>query len=133
MMERRTLSPAERSLWGQYGEEIAAHWLQRQGYDIIAHNFTCKQGEIDIVCQGQDEDGADLLVFVEVRSIHGIDPADAIASIDHKKRQRMISAARYYLSQSQLNEEPAIGLLCIGIAHQTDESIRMQQQWMEWF
>ena len=43
-------------------ERYAAHFLEKQGYQIIEYNYCCRLGEIDIVAR----DGR-YLVFVEVK------------------------------------------------------------------
>jgi putative endonuclease len=77
---------------GQQAEDIAAAWLQARGLRLLQRNFRCKAGEIDLVLQ----DGASL-VFAEVRYRSGSAFGGAAASIDAKKRQRIVTAARYYL------------------------------------
>ena len=77
---------------GQAAEDMAADWLQRKGLHLLTRNFRCKAGEIDLVLR----DGASL-VFAEVRYRSGSSFGGAAASITAKKRQRIITAARYYL------------------------------------
>ena len=47
---------------GAEKEEIAARYLQEMGFHIIARNYRCRSGEIDII--GYDKE---YLVFVEVK------------------------------------------------------------------
>ena len=51
---------------GQRGEALAADYLRRMGYQVLATNFRCQWGEVDIVAM----DGS-TLVFVEVRTRRG--------------------------------------------------------------
>lgn len=48
---------------GAKGEKIAAAYLKKHGYKIVAKNFSSRHGEIDIIAQNKDS-----LVFVEVKS-----------------------------------------------------------------
>ena len=48
---------------GNYGEDIAVKFLQKNKYKIIERNFLCKCGEIDIIAKDKN-----ILVFVEVKS-----------------------------------------------------------------
>jgi putative endonuclease len=79
---------------GARAELWAADYLQQQGLKLIARNYRCRFGEIDLVMQ----DG-EMLVFVEVRLRSGKNFGGAAASIDIHKQQRLISTARHYLSQ----------------------------------
>lgn len=46
---------------GNQGEEIAARYLQQQGYRILRRNYHSRYGEIDIICEYQR-----VIIFVEV-------------------------------------------------------------------
>jgi Predicted endonuclease distantly related to archaeal Holliday junction resolvase len=48
---------------GRLGEDLAARYLQKQGYTILERNYRCQGGEIDWWPKN-----GDFLVFVEVRS-----------------------------------------------------------------
>ena len=64
---------------GQYGEQLAAAHLLGAGWDILAQNWRCSQGEIDIVAL----DG-DTVVVVEVKTRTGTGfghPAEAITPV----------------------------------------------------
>ncbi|MFH0863710.1 MAG: YraN family protein [Candidatus Gottesmanbacteria bacterium] len=56
---------------GKKGEEIAAKYLQKTGYQILQRNFKCKLGEIDIIAlDPSTSSGQSLqtLVFIEVKT-----------------------------------------------------------------
>src|SRR3989344_4776919 len=53
---------------GKKGEELAANYLQLQGYKILAKNFRSKLGEIDLVCLDPSTGSGQVLVFVEVKT-----------------------------------------------------------------
>ena len=53
----------QRQELGKEGEDFAADYLQKQGYEIIDRNFECKQGEIDIIAKEKNE-----YVFIEVKT-----------------------------------------------------------------
>ena len=95
---------------GAYGELIAANYLHGKGYTIIATNWSCPRGELDIVAQ----DG-DVLVFVEVKTRHTADAADAFLSVTPRKRQRLIASAYIYIDGQQL-DNPVWRIDVIGIA-----------------
>jgi putative endonuclease len=84
---------------GGEAEEAAARFLAEQGLAIVARNYRTRFGEIDLVAR----DGA-TLVFVEVRLRSSQRFGGGAGSIDHRKRARIVSAARLYLAQ--LKREP---------------------------
>ena len=79
---------------GDQGEDLALAHLQRHGLSLLARNFRCKGGEIDLVMQ----DGASL-VFVEVRARASASHGGALASITPAKQRRLIVAAQYFLQR----------------------------------
>jgi putative endonuclease len=94
-------SPAVRPWWwrwfGTRSERAAAGYLRRQGYRLLARNWTCPQGELDLVAL----DGA-TIVFVEVRSTGEDDPLRPAASVDETKQARLTRVALCYLQQKGL-------------------------------
>ena len=82
---------------GSDAEERAAQHLTRHGLKILARNYRCRGGEIDLVCR----DGA-TLVFVEVRLRTHRGYGGAAASITPAKQQRIILAANHYLAGKPL-------------------------------
>jgi len=94
---RQTLLPL-----GRRGEAVAARYLQRLGYLIVARGYRDRIGELDLVAV----DGR-TVVFVEVktRSSHeGGQPAEAV----HETKQRQLTrAALSYLRRHDLLEEQA--------------------------
>ncbi len=82
-----------RQLAGSAAEDLAARYLERKGLAIVARNWRCRGGEIDLVAR----DGA-TLVFVEVRLRTSADFGGAGASVDAHKQRRILTAARAYLA-----------------------------------
>lgn len=78
---------------GFEAEAQAARWLQQHGLSIVCRNWRCRFGEIDLIAQ----DGS-TLVFVEVRARSHGSFGGAAASITAAKRERLLTAARQYLS-----------------------------------
>ena len=78
---------------GKEAEEAAAAYLEARGLKIVARNYHCRFGEIDLVMR----DGQ-TLVFVEVRARRSAAYGGAAASITAAKREKINAAARHYLS-----------------------------------
>jgi len=94
---RRARTPAQAS--GGEAEEQASRFLARHGLDIVARNYRTRFGEIDLVAR----EGA-TLVFVEVRMRSSERFGGAAASIDGRKKDRIVAAARQFLAR--LRQEP---------------------------
>ncbi len=77
---------------GRLAEDAAARFLEKQGLIVLARNFHCRGGEIDLVCR----DGK-VLVFVEVRLRRNTGYGGAGASITAAKQRRIILAAQHFL------------------------------------
>ena len=78
---------------GRRAEDLAARFLERQGLAVLARNFRCRGGELDLVCRE-----AKTLVFVEVRLRRNAAYGGAAESITTRKQQRVVLAARHYLA-----------------------------------
>ena len=79
---------------GKDAELQALKYLQQQGLRLLAQNWLCKRGELDLVML----DG-DTVVFVEVRYRKNTQWGGALASIDERKQQKLIFAAQYFLQR----------------------------------
>jgi putative endonuclease len=78
---------------GRSGEAVAEAYLRARHFRIVAKNFRCRAGEIDLVAR----DGGEL-VFVEVRSRRGGRTGTALESVTAAKQLRVARVARYYLA-----------------------------------
>lgn len=75
---------------GRYGEELAARYLRERGLEIIARNWTCPDGELDLIAR----DG-DCLVVCEVKTRRGTGVGDPLEAVtwDKVRRLRRLTAA----------------------------------------
>lgn len=79
---------------GAVAEEYACKYLRKQGLKLVARNFRCKLGEIDLIMQDNNE-----LVFVEVRCRKNNNFGTSAESVTYSKQKKLLRAAEYYLSQ----------------------------------
>jgi len=82
----------DRQRLGAAAEERAAQLLRQAGYVIVARNFRCRMGELDLIAR---RDG--LLIIAEVRLRSSAGFGGPAASISAAKRARIVRAARYLL------------------------------------
>jgi putative endonuclease len=84
---------ADRQGLGRAGERLAAQALRRKGYRILAHNYRCIHGEIDLIAEDEHE-----LIFVEVKTRRGDAfglPEEALTA---RKQRSLVRVASYYLA-----------------------------------
>lgn len=84
----------DRQISGQRGEDRALAYLQQNGLVLVARNFRCRRGEIDLIMQQ-----AQTLVFIEVRQRADGRHGGAAASITPTKQARLLLAAQFYLQR----------------------------------
>jgi putative endonuclease len=87
---------------GRPAEERALHYLQDRGLTLLARNWRCKLGELDLVMR----DG-DTVAVIEVRSRGRGDYGSAAETIGRQKQARLVRATRLWLAQRpQFAEQP---------------------------
>ena len=79
-------------LSGAQAEDLACAHLERAGLKLLARNYRCPQGEIDLVM-----DDRDALVFVEVRYRRTNAFGTPAETVDRRKQARLQAAAGHYL------------------------------------
>jgi putative endonuclease len=86
---------------GAAGERLAAGWLERAGCRILARNYRCFGGEVDLVVEEAGE-----LAFVEVRTRRIGGMVGPEESVTHRKQQRILRAAHHYLQANDRADRP---------------------------
>ena len=77
---------------GAVAEDIAADFMRLEGYTLVARNYRCKRGEIDIIAKQ-----GDVLVFVEVKMRQAdSDGGSALEVVGTKKQQSIVKAALHF-------------------------------------
>jgi putative endonuclease len=113
---------------GTRGEQLAAEHLLQHGYTILARNWHCPAGELDIIAEHQE-----YIVFVEVKTRTGAAPEYAFMNITQHKRSRIIAAAHAYLAESGLEDRfwriDAIG---ITLGQQGKQIIQHVEDVLDW-
>ncbi len=82
---------------GQYGEDEATKFLQKQGYKILERNFRYSRlAEIDIIAKDKDT-----IVFVEVKTRKTLNCGHPFEAVDYKKLEHIYKAALAYLKTTE--------------------------------
>lgn len=84
---------------GQWGEGIAAHYLNGLGYKILSRNYHTPQGEIDIVAVHPDQ-RLPCLVFVEVKTRSSSKFGYPEEAVSRAKWIRITAAIQHYLENN---------------------------------
>lgn len=88
---------------GDRGEEAVARFLERRGCKILAAQWKCRYGELDLVAQ--DRDGTICFVEVKLRRTGAIGlPREFV---DSRKQARLRRAAAAYLNQHGFDDTSA--------------------------
>ena len=94
------------NLSGAWGEALAAEYLRKKRYSIVAAGYHCRFGEIDLVVQDRK-----FLVFVEVKLRKSADFAKAMEYVDRRKQDRIRMTASMYLSQNPTKLQPRFDVI----------------------
>ncbi len=78
---------------GNYGENVAAEFLLKNGYEICTRNFRTNQGEIDIIALK-----GECIVFVEVKTLPNGNAELLSHVLNERKQKRIVKTAKRFLS-----------------------------------
>ncbi len=86
---------------GAWGEALAAEYLRKKRYKIVAAGYRTRFGEIDLIVENKQH-----LVFVEVKLRKSADFAAAREYVNRGKQDRIRVTASMYLSQNPTRLQP---------------------------
>lgn len=86
---------AQHNELGQLGEQLAANFLQANGYNILARNWRVNRVEIDIIAELNDT-----LIFVEVKTRSSDFFGAPETAVTKRKKRLLAAAASAYMEQS---------------------------------
>ena len=104
---------------GKLGEALAAQYLVREGYTILATNWTFQKAEIDLIAQKHPE----TLVFVEVKTRNSAFFGDPQSFVTPTKIKLLIKAANEYVVSNKLNVEARFDIIAV-LKNNTQEQIK---------
>ena len=101
---------SHRSLLGRRGEELAAGYLEREGYTLVARNVHVSHDEIDIIAEDEK-----YIVFVEVKAraqtVSNMRYGRPAAAVNNDKKQKLLRAAEEYLRREKPGKQPRIDVI----------------------
>jgi putative endonuclease len=84
--------PTDRSTLGRAGEDVALDHYRRRGFELVARNWRCRVGELDLVLRR-----GGLLVFCEVKARRGDRLGGPFEAVDGRKQRKLRSVAEAFL------------------------------------
>ena len=100
------MSGQESRLLGRWEEDRAADYLRNKGFHIVAANWRCRFGELDLIAADDT-----YLCFVEVKLRKSAAYGSAAASVDRHKQDRLRTAATLYLSRHPTDLQPRFDVI----------------------
>ena len=94
------------NLTGAWGEALAANYLRKKHYKLLAAGYRSRFGEIDLIVSDRK-----FLVFVEVKLRKSAQFAKALEFVDLRKQDRIRTTAQYYLAQYPTNLQPRFDVI----------------------
>jgi len=83
---------------GNFGEDMASEFLEKNGISVLKRNYHARVGEIDIIAR----DG-DTIVFLEVKTRASKDFGVPAEFVDFRKQEKIIKTAIYYLGTDDID------------------------------
>ena len=85
---------------GTENEQKAVNYLKQNGYQILATNFFCRAGEIDIIAKDSK-----YLVFIEVKYRKDTGTGEPLEAVNYRKMRNITRSARYYMHKNYISED----------------------------
>lgn len=99
---------ADHNEFGKIAEDLAADYLQKNGYKILVRNFHFQKAEIDIIAE---KDNLVIIVEVKARSTDAFMlPQEAVTKT---KIKSIVSAANHYLEEFNKKNEVRFDIITV--------------------
>ena len=99
---------AEHNDFGKIAEDLAADFLIRSGYKILARNFRYLKAEIDIIAEFEN-----LIVIIEVKARSNnvfLSPEEAV---NKKKIKLLVSAANFFVEEYKIEKDVRFDIISV--------------------
>ncbi len=97
---------AKSNINGAWGEALAAEYLRKKHYKVLAASYRSRFGEIDLIVQDRK-----FLVFVEVKLRKNSSFAQAREYVDRRKQDRIRMTASKYLAEYPTRLQPRFDIV----------------------
>lgn len=83
---------------GLQGEALVADYLRKKGYNLVAHGYFCRFGEIDLIAWDSNT-----LCFIEVKTRTNLEMGLPREYVTYGKQKKLKKTALFYLSEKKLD------------------------------
>ncbi len=91
--ERGTPRRHDHLALGRHGEDLVAVWYMDRGYEVLARNWRCAEGELDLVLRIDD-----VIAFCEVKTRSSSRYGSPLEAVDRRRMRRLRAAAGEFLA-----------------------------------
>jgi len=98
---------------GNLGENLAVEALQQRGMEILARNWRCPLGEIDIIARK-----GDLIAIVEVKARRGRSAGTPEQAVDARKQRKLCELAQCYVENTGWEGDVRIDVVGVELSAQ---------------
>lgn len=102
---------------GRKGENLAAEYLERLGYQLLEKNYRFKKSEIDLICQKEG-----LLVFVEVKTRSTRTFGEPETFVSENQKQTIVRGAEQYMLDVDWSGDLRFDIVAI-VSNKSEEEI----------
>lgn len=112
---------------GKLGEDLAAQYLESQGFRIFDRNYNFERAEVDIVAYWENPENPAAtaqLHFVEVKTLSNTSMRKPEEAVDTTKQANMAKVASFYLWERQLTTVPTVfSVIAVGLDNPAEPEI----------
>ena len=106
---------------GGIGETYAAKYLTDNGYTVLASNYSCRFGEIDIIASK-----GGIVAFVEVKTRVSDSFAKAMENVTPEKLRRVVTTAGLWISQNKPGLQPRFDVVEVYLDRKSGKPTRIE-------
>ena len=96
----------KKKIIGNSGEETAVKFLKKNKYRILKTNYTCRYGEIDVICTDKK-----YIIFVEVKTRKKDTLVSGVYAVNKKKQFNIFKSAHTYILENNVEKQPRFDII----------------------
>lgn len=127
LTSKNVLTMAAHNEIGKLGEDLAAKWLEREGFVVFDRNYNYERAEVDIVALWTNPNNPALveLHFVEVKTLSDTRFSKPEDAVDVTKLQNLAKVAMFYCWERQLHNIPCVfDVISVALDNPADPAIK---------